>query len=208
MASLATKTKKLNGIISLKDYDKPQLEIIKTKLKDFLSTSCDIYAFIVHDKDILEDGTLKTVHIHFVADLKVTCRLSTTINNISAALVVDPFAVTLDKYTSFEGSIQYLIHKNNPDKAQYQQSDIISNITADDLGNYLDAAHTAFDIDNWISIISNASTLTEVIKGIGISYYNMYRNTICDLFRQFHDGELYGIFKPCCKAEKETENDF
>lgn len=208
MASLATKTKKLNGIISLKGFKDEQLTLFKDKLKEYLTNICDIYAFIVHDKDILEDGTFKTLHIHFVADLKVTCRLSTTINSISTALTVDPFSITLDKYSSFEGSIQYLIHKNNPEKAQYKQSDIISNISSDDLGNYLDAEHTAFDLDQWIKIISTASTLTEVIKGIGISYYNMYRNTICDLFRQFHGGELYGIFKVDRKNMEVAENDF
>lgn len=196
MANLSTKTKKINLIVSFKGYNPSQLSEKLDALCGWLNENSEIYGAILHDKDFTEDGEKKTPHIHAVFELKAVrgVRLGTTLNKICECLRVLPDAVTIEKYTSFEGSFQYLIHKNNPEKYQYDKSAIRSNMDAEDVTNYLDAVTNAFDFDAWNRICKESRALPDVIKKVGLSYYNMYRSTICDLFRSYHGGELYGDF--------------
>ena len=192
MANLITKTKKINLIISLANYQMYQVKGCLDSLCSWLDANSEIYGAIIHDRDFTDDGEKKTIHIHAVFMLKTSgVRLSTTLNNICDATLVMPNAITIDKFTSFEGSFQYLVHKNNPEKAQYPVSSIRTNATKEEVSNFLDACTSTFDFEKWRAICRDAGALDDVIGKIGLSYYNMYRNTITDLFRCFHDGELY-----------------
>lgn len=71
------------------------------------------FASIVHDRDINEDGELKKVHMH------VIIRLQNTQENSSLAKNLGIREGLVCNILSLKGSLEYLIHFNNPDKYQY-----------------------------------------------------------------------------------------
>ena len=82
----------------------------------------DKYAFIKHDKDTYDDGTPKQVHYHIYIKTTSRVRLST----IASRLEVEDRFVEFVKNT--RSCLQYLIHKNNKNKYQYNISDVVTNI--------------------------------------------------------------------------------
>lgn len=101
-----------------------ELTYIKMEdVKDALSTKMvKDYAYIIHDKDIKEDGTLKAPHIHIILRLKESYKSS----SIGKAFGVAPQYVVGIK-GRFSDGLKYLTHMNTPDKFQYADSDVVSN---------------------------------------------------------------------------------
>lgn len=89
------------------------------------------FAMILHDDDYytsnddVEDslvGTQKKVHFHVVFFWDNSYQLGYIAQKIGLP------SNYLQKVASRNGAIQYLIHKNNPEKHQYNISDIVTNI--------------------------------------------------------------------------------
>ena len=70
------------------------------------------FAYILHDKDLGEDGELKKPHFHWVGR-----RTPAPISTISNALGVP--SNYIEHCKSFRASIRYLPHLDDPDKYQY-----------------------------------------------------------------------------------------
>lgn len=95
---------------------------------DVLKNYFDDWAFILHDKDVIEDsGELKKAHYHWVGSLKNPVLISTVINRLE----VPPQAVEYVKKTgdkvNWKGAVRYLVHNVHPEKYQYDVQDVISN---------------------------------------------------------------------------------
>lgn len=174
---LEQRTKFIAGIVTIKDRAYGD---IKPFLNRWMDEESVEYAFILHSEDVLDDGTKKTPHIHFVATLKKPSRLSTTLHRISDALGVNPLAVTISKYSSFAGCVQYLIHKNNPEKYSYPMEDICSNIPKDELMSLMDD-ETGIDADRLISMVVSSPNRMTLIRSLGLSKYRVYRSIIADI---------------------------
>ena len=122
--ALSDKTKRIVAIVSLGDFVDADGNLDPSFVMDFkgriLKALGDIraneYAFILHDLDLKEDGTFKLPHFHIWAECGAASRISTYINKLAKSLGVNPLAVSCQPSVSNEGSIQYLIHKNDPDK--------------------------------------------------------------------------------------------
>lgn len=76
------------------------------------------YASIIHDNDLNEDGTLKKSHVHIVLRFS-NYRWR---NAISQELNITPNY--LEKCKNLENALKYLVHINNPDKFQYEISQV------------------------------------------------------------------------------------
>lgn len=75
----------------------------------------------LHEYDVNSEGELKKPHYHVLL-----CYTSggTTFNNVKS-LSVDELGGTIPKpVDNIRGAYEYLIHKNHPDKFQYDESDI------------------------------------------------------------------------------------
>lgn len=81
----------------------------------------DEWAWIVHDKDVDENGELKKPHVHWVGSIANPVPLTT----ISNRLTVPEQFVAFVK--SWKGSIRYLVHASNPEKAQYDVEAVHAN---------------------------------------------------------------------------------
>lgn len=105
--------------------------------------NCDFYAYIIHNADIytskdydegnckfLQIGSLKPEHLHFVA-----CDKNARTWNSWGDLFNVPKNM-VQEMRDVRGMCRYLIHKDNPEKAQYFDTDIITN-NIDKLQSYL-----------------------------------------------------------------------
>lgn len=80
------------------------------------------WAYILHDKDIDDDGNPKKLHYHWIG--KGDPR---TISAVSKFLGIPEHDIEIGK--SFPLLVQYLIHQNNQEKYQYSSDDISHNIS-------------------------------------------------------------------------------
>lgn len=190
MANLTTQTAKVNCVISLKDKSYDTIKgVIMVDLQNWCEANCKMYAYILHDKDILDNGSAKTPHIHLVALLNSSrCRLSTTMNNLSAATGVNEMAISIEKANDFNGSIQYLIHKNNTDKFQYNVLDIMTNMPKGELDVYLNSDGGGVSIETLVAIVKQNRSVIDIIRAVGLQNYRLYRNVIWDIYTEIHNG--------------------
>lgn len=106
-------------------------DITEEELKQQLEKSNLTYAYIIHDKDITEEGELKKPHFHCFVEIpynphKTTIQLfqetETYINILekSKRLYLQPIK-------NIKAFTQYLIHKNETNKYKYQKEEIKTN---------------------------------------------------------------------------------
>lgn len=180
MANLGTRTKNVNIVI------RKNREINKDRLIEWLGSNCDKYAFIVHEKDINLEGFVEGIHYHIVITLYKATRLSTTLTSICDYLEITPFGVEIDKTNNLEGSLQYLIHKNDKQKTQHDISEVIHNWETSEFLTIMnsDANNGALTLERLIELCKESETLLDVIEGVGLGRYHLYRPTINDVFKE------------------------
>lgn len=81
------------------------------------------YAYIIHDKDKNDDGTLKKEHIHLLLFFK-NARWGSSI--LKEIIIDNPNLIEFRE--NKVNAVQYLVHSNNLDKFQYEITDIVSDI--------------------------------------------------------------------------------
>lgn len=89
------------------------LSIIRTKFTD--------WAYILHDKDVDENGELKKPHIHWVG--RATPRCLSVVSNFLGLPEND-----IEVVKNFDNMVMYLIHLNDIDKFQYSPDDVETNL--------------------------------------------------------------------------------
>lgn len=189
MASLTTQTGKINAVISLKDIniDTINNDILKS-LKVWCENNCQLFAFILHDKDILEDGEKKTNHIHLVALMKTNRkRLSTILSDLASFLGLNTFAISIDKMSDIVGSLQYLIHKNNSDKHKYELAAITTNISDGEMATYMTSDSKSMSIEYLIGVVESNRSKIEIMRIVGLTYYHLYRHVINDIYNEIYN---------------------
>ena len=100
--------------------------------KEFIKQYCDDhfenYAFIEHKEDIDPlNGMVIPVHYHIVGNaLKKKTPLSTHLNDIVRYFRFDNAnGIQIDKYDNYISALQYLVHKNNPEKTQHDIKEVV-----------------------------------------------------------------------------------
>lgn len=152
----------------------------------WLSENTENYAYAVHDLDTLEDGTPKTPHVHVWAKLNACTRLGTTLNKVADALNIDTAPITIEKASSMEGSIQYMVHKNNPDKYQYHKSVIRCSFPEKELDGILEADAGCLSLTHLVSVCASSRNLVQVIEALGLGVYQRNRNVVRDIWNDIH----------------------
>ena len=134
------------------------------------------YAFILHDKDKSPDGPAPE-HFHIVIWFNVSTK------NIRFKMLKDLFPFgSIQQARSKNASVQYLIHKNNPEKYQYNKTEIFTNETQDNF-------ELLFIDDKRLQKLDDRQALEDVIDQIGegvIRRYNMH---------EFVDVRLYSKYR-------------
>lgn len=84
-------------------------------------------AFMIHDKDVDDNGELKGLHAHLVIEAEHPCGKSTWINTLAVLFDVETDAISVEVCFSISLSLQYLIHMNDLNKYQYSIESIQTN---------------------------------------------------------------------------------
>jgi len=117
---METQEKKKNGIRSRKYFfSLENIKDPKASAKKMLPTR---WAYIVHDKDVLDSGEIKPVHVHFFLEFPRPVALSTV---AKAFGVAENFIEPLK--ASQTGALRYMTHIDDPKKHSYQKNEVIAN---------------------------------------------------------------------------------
>ena len=187
--ALTCQTKKINIVI------RKGIKISKAKIKQYCEENFERYAFIEHDKDIKPDtAEVESVHYHIVGDF-ITSKtpLSTRLNTIVKFFGFDNAnGIEIEQYRTFEGSLQYLTHKNQSEKTPHDKSEIIHNLSESDFNILYDAdVGNVVTFDLIFTICAQANNIIDVIKEIGLGNYRMYRQVIWDVWNTINEREEY-----------------
>lgn len=79
------------------------------------------WCYVLHDKDLNDDGTPKKAHYH------VYGKLDTPRTPQSVANALGVGVSSLRVVSSWRGSVRYTLHLDHPDKYQYSADDVVSN---------------------------------------------------------------------------------
>lgn len=187
MANLNTQTGKILLVINFaqKIIDNAVID----NLKVWLEKNTKQYAFILHDRDVLEDGSKKTPHLHVVCNMNsAKQRIATILNDLTKSLDISPLLVTIDKYSSFNSSIQYLIHKNNEEKYQYDIKDIVTNIPNPELDLFMkyNTQSEELTAERLIDVVRKAKKRTDIMREVGLFNYRINRPVIMDIAQELN----------------------
>lgn len=162
-------------------------------IKSFCREYFDRYAFIEHKNHIKHDtGELEGIHYHIVGDYRTNkTPLSTRLNQIVKWFRFDNAnGIEIEKYDTFEGCLQYLTHKNNPEKTQVDKSLIVHNLTQSDFDILYNAEiGNVITFDLLYSSCLYNKNIVGVIKDIGVGNYRIYRNVIWDIWNTLNNKE-------------------
>lgn len=187
-APLSAKRKNVAVILGSKKIPLPNRDKqwYYERLKRYCEEHCNTFAFIMHDKDQCDDGTMKWLHIHMsLVMLKVNKdykKLATILNELAKEVEIDPQSIQIDEMTSENGSIQYLIHKRDPQKAQYDESEVVTSYTIEELHTIMESDIDTMCVTYLINIVDECRCdRIEIMSKIGLRYYKDYRNVILDI---------------------------
>lgn len=151
-------------------------------MKDIYDELCKdgyLFAYIFHDKDIDNNGVLKRRHLHLVFECPTRRRLSYYIRHLSSMFGVESSQVQVEVSNNFDWDIQYLLHKNNADKYQYDLCDIVTNMPYNELQERLTTVvHKEITAKGIFDIVKSCRTKSSVIFKLGIGNANIYKNII------------------------------
>lgn len=144
----------------LQYYDTSDISVIESRIKSL--TNIKTYCIAIHDKDIKDDGTPKPPHFHAVLTFKDTTTIGTVarwLNLINERWELSSqFVERIRKST--KSAQYYLVHRNNPEKYQYDTKDIVANF---DYIEFLD----------WIKPFQKREDIVDRIAKWEIKEYNL-----------------------------------
>lgn len=160
--------------------------------KDLIKAYCDEffeqYAFIEHKEDKEPVSQLiEGVHYHIVGYAKKKkTRLSTHLEDLTKYFRFDDSnGIQIDKFDNVVSAIQYLIHKNNPEKTQHKFSEVIYKWDNEEIALIMNAEQSeVISFDMVYSCCIRAKNIVQVIQTLGFKTYARYRTTILDMYNE------------------------
>lgn len=156
------------------DFDIYCFDLLKELDISFIAT-------ILHDLDKRDDGYLKTKHLHVVLILKKRISKVKLLDIVSNKLYFDKNCISLDICNNFNSSVRYLVHKDNPDKFQYFEGNILSN-NIERVNSILNNPNIDYlDFTTLYQLCLNCPDITDIMSIIGLQNYKKYRSCIMDI---------------------------
>lgn len=158
-------------------YDR---ELLKCLLIHY-SKDIKRWAFATHDKDVKSDGTLKVAHTHVYLEFYNKKSLL----QVRELLKADNQNVLAQVSNNRVGSLQYLIHRNAPEKFQYDP-DIVTCSPNFDYDIYLDVTFTPREksLSAMAEALLNGVSVLELMHTYGdyfIINYHKLKELVIDL---------------------------
>ena len=150
----------------------------------WLNNSGFRYYLITHDKDVDENGEPIRPHMHLVLSGVKRWRVKQLLNDLVDCLWTLPQNIQIEEVKNFTACVQYLIHKNDVNKYQYDYKLIKTNDN-DNLVPLLNETivENKITTDKLIDlIISENVGRLELIKILGIGTYQHFKSVINELY--------------------------
>lgn len=145
-----------------KSYDcEALLSTIRSKFID--------WAYILHDKDVDENGELKKSHIHWVG--RATPRCLSVVSNFLGLPEND-----IEVVKNFDNMVMYLIHLNDIDKFQYSPDDVETNLP--NIGQLLRRQSEGQIVKDLASAKMQKSWYDLVQYAVDIDSYDVFRRNL------------------------------
>lgn len=191
-SKLETKTKYVCLVIRKPSYPNDFVNM----LKSYLTANCSRYFFIEHTQDINGYGELEGKHYHIVMVYNNAKRLSTYLNEICEEFwFPNANGLEISKTVSETKSVQYLLHKNNPEKTQHNIDEIVTSVPFGELQVILDSENddclTFEKIYKYIE--ESKGNKLYIIHCLGLVTYKNYRNVILDMIDCYRNKESWLI---------------
>ena len=160
------KTRTYGGVI-YPDSENYCVDDVLLAGKNYFSEFC----YILHDKDVTEDGELKKAHIHWLGRRKN----ATGIKYVSEIMGLKLNEIEAVK--NWKGSVRYLTHIDYPDKYRYEIEDIKGNI--EDIVSYFEKMSEGKAVLKMIVEREEGLTYKEIlIKAVEGGYYDCFRRNV------------------------------
>lgn len=173
MAVLNADKEKATDTASINDF----LAVLQDQI--LLYNNADFVATIIHDKDTLETGELKTTHLHAFIELKEKATKKQFLAELSEYLGIDTHLISLEGSNSAYLGVQYLTHKNQPNKYPYDTSLVKTDnrdLYEQRLNNvYIDPQQKIFNA------MKEAKTMTEFVDMTDIGTAQKFRSLFKDI---------------------------
>lgn len=143
-----------------------ELEAISESIQAF--NIFTFYALIIHDKDTDSNGNLKTRHLHIYGEKVSQIALETLLNELCDCLGVEKSQVSIDKTSNNFLYLQYLTHKNDQNKHQYDIAEVVTNNEAEFLSRYNQTYREKLTEEEITNHLRHDMTLTDLIQNIGL----------------------------------------
>lgn len=141
------------------------------------------FAFIKHDK---ED---KLPHVHLVLTFAKRKRGQRVLNMLSQSLSLSfSDSLSVEVAEDLGACVQYLIHKNDPDKFQYDPSLIVTNFSKEVLSSLLESAASLDAYALRDICIAKEGDLIEIAQEIGLQAFSRHRYLIEFIISKYHLG--------------------
>lgn len=155
-------------------------------LNEELKNNANIeYSYIKHNAD--DDD--KNIHYHLVIYYKGSVKRFTTMQNTFEGAHIEQ-----TNAQRYKRCIQYLIHKNNPEKQQYDCSEVFSNIETSELADILTGdgydfelfnSEKVFDYMNEIYLQNHELNMTLFVNRFGLDAISRYYFMLKDMIKDY-----------------------
>ena len=157
-----------------------RLEQLEVFLKVLLNCSTfKFIASIIHDKDLREDNTPRLAHLHAFIEFAEKKTVLQVLGFLSELLSVDKLLISVEGSNNEFLLVQYLTHKNQPNKHQYSLEAVFSNNR-----ELLEKRYNNVYEDNKakeLEAIKRAPTLWSLASEMGLDFAKRYQG----IFNQF-----------------------
>ena len=177
---LKSKTDKIGLVVNpKKESTNPAKELALLQSK--VVKSKNFVATIIHDRDLLENGELKTMHLHIYMELPKKCTLKAILSDFSQEYDLLLEQVSIMATNNDYLLVQYLTHKNDQDKTQYSIDNIKTNNKDSMLVKWNKTYKTEEEIKLEILAESKTTEFLELAKIYGVNQVNSLRGLIKDI---------------------------
>ena len=167
---------------------KEVIDLLSSPNSQYMAVGC------CHNMDVFEDGDkkgeFKKSHYHFIVKFKNPRYIS----GVSIEFAIDErFIQFLD---SWKNAARYLLHWGDPDKYQYDPSDLVGTLKSevlkliDDTSDDTKLLEITRYINNSVGVISFANVWDYVLKQGYANVYRRYYTVFSDLIGQ-HNADYY-----------------
>ena len=171
-----------------KESSNPTAELEQLQ-RTLLSKYDPFVATIIHDKDILENGEIKHTHAHVFINSPTKSTCKQMLLRFTELLQVSPQQIQIQGTNNEYLQVQYLVHKNDLDKHQYNFTDIKTN-DAKLLETLFDKIYTSPEQIklNQERDILECKTIIELLNRQGLEFTNRHRAIFNQIKQEQHIG--------------------